>query len=152
MTGNTRRAPLVGILTLLVIFAVLCLSIFAALSLKTARYNLSLAQRSAQAVTDYYAADSTCTQRSNQIYALWKQGGSDETLTALVAPWGGTGTRQDGVLVLTWSCKIDDSRVLKATVSAGTIYQVEQWSVNPAGDWTADETLPVWGREGEKQP
>lgn len=152
MTDKTRRAPPVGILTLLVIFAVLCLSIFAALSLKTARYNLSLAQHSAQAVTDYYAADSTCTQLSNQIYALWKQGGSDEALIALVVPYGGAGSRREGALVLTWSCKIDDSRVLRTAVSVGQTYQVEQWGITPAGDWTADETLPVWGSEGEKQP
>lgn len=144
-----KQAPLVGLLTLLVIFVVLCLSIFAALSLKTARYHLTLAQRSAQAVTDYYAADSTCTKLSNQLYTLWQQGGSDQALAAVIAPSGGTAQRQDGVLVLDWTCPIDDSRTLRVEVAAGETYTVRQWSIVSAGDWNADDSLPVWGGEEE---
>ena len=49
--------PPVGGASLLVVFAVLCLTVFALLSLSTVRANGRLSEASAQAVADYYAAD-----------------------------------------------------------------------------------------------
>lgn len=49
--------PAVGGASLLVIFAVLCLTVFAVLSLSTARADDRLSQASAQASAEYYAAD-----------------------------------------------------------------------------------------------
>ena len=49
--------PAVGGISLLVVFAVLCLTIFGLLSLATVQADGRLADASAQAVTDYYAAD-----------------------------------------------------------------------------------------------
>ena len=49
--------PPVGGASLLVVFAVLCLTVFALLSLSTVRANGRLSETSAQAVADYYAAD-----------------------------------------------------------------------------------------------
>ena len=49
--------PTVGGSSLLVIFAVLCLTVFALLTLSTVQANGRLSDRSAQAVLDYYQAD-----------------------------------------------------------------------------------------------
>ena len=49
--------PPVGGASLLVVFAVLCLTVFALLSLSTVRANGRLSETSARAVADYYAAD-----------------------------------------------------------------------------------------------
>ena len=49
--------PALGGSSLLVAFAVLALTVFALLSLSTVQADVRLADASAQAVTDYYAAD-----------------------------------------------------------------------------------------------
>ena len=54
---STFSPPALGGSSLLTVFAVLCLTVFALLSLSTVRADLRLAQHSRQAVQDYYAAD-----------------------------------------------------------------------------------------------
>ena len=49
--------PAIGGSSLLVIFAVLCLTVFALLSLSTVQAEKRMADAAAEAVTDYYAAD-----------------------------------------------------------------------------------------------
>ena len=58
-TENRERfsPPAVGGVSLLVVFAVLCLTVFALLALTTVQADKRLADASAQAVADYYAAD-----------------------------------------------------------------------------------------------
>lgn len=58
MDKQRFEAPVVGGSSLLVIFAVLCLTVFALLGLSTVQADIRLSEISAQAVTDYYAADS----------------------------------------------------------------------------------------------
>lgn len=47
----------VGVISVLTVLLVLCLSLFAALTLTSAKADLSLSQRNAQQVTAYYDAD-----------------------------------------------------------------------------------------------
>ncbi len=49
--------PAIGGISLLVVFAVLCLTIFALLSLSTVRADMRLADATVESVADYYAAD-----------------------------------------------------------------------------------------------
>lgn len=49
--------PVVGGSSLLIIFAVLCLTMFTLLALSTAKANIRLSDASVQAVSDYYEAD-----------------------------------------------------------------------------------------------
>ena len=62
--------PAVGGISLLVVFAVLCLTVFALLALTTVQADNRLADASAKAVTDYYAAD--C--RAQEILARLRNG------------------------------------------------------------------------------
>lgn len=57
---NERRAfrpPVTGGSSILVMFAVLCLTVFSMLSLATARTDARISQASADGVSAYYAAD-----------------------------------------------------------------------------------------------
>ena len=54
MKQNTSR-NFIGITSIIFIFIVLCLSVFALLSVNSARQSLASVQRSADAVTRYYA-------------------------------------------------------------------------------------------------
>lgn len=54
--------PVVGGSSLLIIFAVLCLTMFTLLALSTAKANIRLSDASVQAVSDYYEADRQAEQ------------------------------------------------------------------------------------------
>lgn len=125
--------PAVGASSLLVIFAVLCLTVFALLSLSTVRADVRLADASARAVSDYYAAD--CA--AQEILARLRAG---ETPVGV--------TQADGVYFYT--CPISDSQELEVAVAVapdGADWTVLRWQAVPAGDWAADEGLDLWDGE-----
>ena len=55
--SSSFRAPVIGASSLLIIFAVLCLTMFTLLALSTAKANARLSDASIQAVSNYYEAD-----------------------------------------------------------------------------------------------
>ena len=71
--------PAVGGVSLLVVFAVLCLTVFALLALATVQADVRLADASAQAVADYYAAD--C--RAQELLARLRRGERPEGVELL---------------------------------------------------------------------
>ena len=54
---NSFRPPVIGASSLLIIFAVLCLTMFTLLALSTAKANSRLSDASIRAVSNYYEAD-----------------------------------------------------------------------------------------------
>lgn len=54
---SSFRPPVIGATSLLIIFAVLCLTMFTLLALSTAKADARLSDASIQAVSDYYEAD-----------------------------------------------------------------------------------------------
>lgn len=120
--------PAVGGVSLLVVFAVLCLTVFALLSLATVRADARLADASAQAVSGYYAAD--C--QAQEILALLRTG----TLPDGVAEDGG---------VYSYTCPISDTQELQVEVRVdGGSYEILRWQAAAAGNWEIDEDLEVW--------
>ena len=83
--------PVIGASSLLVIFAVLCLTVFALLSLNTVMAEKRMADASAQAVAAYYEAD----LEAEKIFARLRSGetplllaaakGHDDIVAALIA-------------------------------------------------------------------
>jgi hypothetical protein len=134
---TVQRRPVIGLLTLLVIFSVLCLTILAILSYSTAKYERGLAQKNADSAAAYYKADSWCTDAVNDLHSVWKAGGD---LGAEAAKYGGT--YKDGVITL--ACQVDDARLLTVTVAAAESFEVTAWNTVSAGDWAPDESLHVW--------
>ncbi len=58
--SSTEKKPMgvhVGSATLVMVFAIICLTIFAVLSVITANNGKKLAEKAADSVTNYYAAD-----------------------------------------------------------------------------------------------
>lgn len=118
----------VGISSLLVIFAVLCLTVFALLSLSTVQAQRRLSESSQRAITGYYEAD--C--EAEQILAALRSGDCPEDVT-----------KSDDVF--TYTCRISDTQALAVSVKlSGTQYTILQWQVVSTVDWEADDKLPVW--------
>lgn len=121
--------PAVGGSSLLVIFAVLCLTVFALLTLSTVQANGRLSDRSAQAVLDYYQADT----QAERILAQLRQG---------TVPQGVT---DEGGGRYSYTCAISDTQALDVQVQiSGSEYAVLRWQAVSITDWEADDSLAVW--------
>lgn len=125
---RTTFPAIVGGSSLLVIFAVLCLTVFALLSISTVRANQKLSDSSRQAVEGYYEAD--CM--AEQILARLRAGESVEAVQ-----------ENDGVF--SYACAISDTQALAVEVAVdGTDYTILRWQAVSTADWQVDDTLPVW--------
>lgn len=120
--------PGVGISSLLVIFAVLCMTVFALLSVSTVDAHARLAESSRTAVAGYYQAD--CA--AEEILARLRSG---ETLDDV---------RRDGNTYY-YACPISDTQTLAVCVEVdGEDYTILRWQAISTADWEADDDLPVW--------
>ena len=118
--------PPVGGVSLLVVFAVLCLTVFALLSLSTVQADVRLA--SVRAVSEYYAAD----RQAQEILARLRAGEFPEEITMEGDVYG-------------YTCPISENRNLKVEVRLrGSEYTVLCWQSVPAEEWESDDTLELW--------
>jgi len=133
MQNKRKPSPfLVGGSSLMTIFAVLCLTVFAVLSLATVRVNERLGDRTADAVQKYYAAD--C--RAEELLARLRVGEQPEGVTR----------KSDGRYAYT--CPISDSQTLAVEVKVeGSDYTILRWQAVSTVDWQADDSLSVWDGE-----
>lgn len=124
--------PAVGGVSLLTAFAVLCLTVFALLSLATVRADGRLAEASARAISDYYAAD--C--QAQEVLARLRAGEVPEGVTE---HW-------EDPFRYTYACPVSDTRELQVEVlvhwDGG--WQVRRWQVVATGSWEADDRLELW--------
>ena len=132
MDERRFSTPAVGGSSLLVIFAVLCLTVFALLGLSTVQADGRLSDASAEAVSAYYAAD--C--QAEAILARLRAGDLPEGVEETVTPEGRT---------CAYTCPISDTQTLAVEVRLeGTDYTVLRWQAVSTADWAADETLDLW--------
>lgn len=122
MKKTTRfSVPAVGGSSLLVIFALLALCVFAVLSLTSAQAEKRLSDASAQSAAAYYAADLQAEQQFSRLRAEVTASGS----------YG-------------YSCPVSENSRLQVRLSFnGTDWEVLQWQV-VAEQPTIEETLSVW--------
>lgn len=121
--------PVVGASSLLVIFAVLCLTIFALLSISTLQADGRLSDHAANAVTNYYEADA----QAEEILARLRAGEKPE------------GVSREGNLY-TYTCTVSDTQLLVVQVMVeGSDYTILRWQVISNVRWEADDKRPVWG-------
>lgn len=128
--NKQHRFPMIGGSSLLVIFAVLCLTVFALLGLSTVQANQRLAEISAKAVSDYYAAD--C--RAEEILAQLRSG---------QVPGGVTKIGD----IYSYQCTIAPSQALAVEVCREN-WTVLRWQTVSAIPWNADESLDLWDGSG----
>lgn len=117
-------APMPGGSSLLVIFSVLCLTVFALLTLTTVQAEQRLSQRAARSVTDYYAADLQA-----------------QTILARLREESAHGEGEE----VTYTCPIsEDQELLVRVYLEGGDYEILCWQSRNIEDWQEDTTLDVW--------
>lgn len=135
MRGREKRGfsvPVVGGSSLLVIFAVLCLTVLAMLSLSTARSSAELSRASADAAAAYYEADA----QAEEILARLRGGETPEGVTS-----GGDGTYE-------YEVPISQTQALSVCVRAAEDgWTVLRWKAVSTAQWTPDESIEVWDGE-----
>lgn len=138
MTKRNASGPpaAVGGSSLLVIFAVLCLTVFALLTLSTAAADSRLSQDAADAVEAYYQADS----QAEALWARLRGGEQPEEVTETMEDAGST--------LYKYTVPISQEQELQVCLRLkdGT-WTVVQWQAVSTADWQADEDLTVWDGE-----
>lgn len=126
-----------GSALILMLFSVLCLTVLAALSMISANSQWNLAQRSADSVTAYYAAD----LKASEIYEEILSGVTDNAEAAEAM----------GIMYYGYSVEIDENSSLEVFISeTNGNYEILKWKAVQNNEWIADESLPIWdGTIGE---
>lgn len=129
---RTISFPGVGVSSLLTIFAVLCLTVFALLSVSTVQAQTRLAEKSRQATLAHYEAE--C--RAEEVLARLRAGEMPE------------GVENSGEHVYTYSCGLSDTQTLAVWVAVtDSDYEILRWQVVSTTQWQADDRIPVWKGE-----
>ena len=121
-----HQLPVIGGSSLLVIFAVLCLTVFALLGFSTVQADKRLSDISIQAVSDYYAAD--CA--AEEILAKLRAGQLPEGVTL-------TGD------VYAYSCPISPTQALQVEVHSGD-WEVLRWQAVSTIQWQENTDMELW--------
>ena len=117
---------MVGASSLLVIFAILCMTVFSLLGLSTVCAHKRLSDIQSQAFTDYYAADFQ----------------AEEILAQLRSGQAPHGVIVNGD-VCKYSCPISPTQELQVEVCCSD-WSILRWQAASTTCWQADESIVVW--------
>lgn len=134
---NYRRGAGAGSVFLLLIFSVLCLTIFALLTLCTARSEANLAKKAADSVKSFYGADTNAEYVYSELMYAISIGNKPEIIqdTKIEYPDG----------YMQFISPVSDGRIIAVLLSSdGTIIQ---WKETDTKDWTPDESISVLGKK-----
>ena len=110
------------------IFAVLCLTVFALLSISTVQAHEKLSEKSISADESYYRADAA----AQEVLAKLRNGEHPENVT-----------REGNIYE--YYCIISQTQALMVRVEVvGQNYKILQWQAVSTTDWQAEDRLPVW--------
>ena len=123
---HEQQLPMIGGSSLLVIFAVLCLTVFALLGFSTVQADKRLADVSIQAVSNYYAAD--CA--AEEVLARLKSGELPEGVSKMGD-------------VYVYSCTISPTQSLQIEVR-GSDWAILRWQAVSTTDWKENTDVELW--------
>lgn len=143
---DKRSAGLhVGSASIIMIFAVLCLTVFSTLSYMTAAQEQNLAQKSALAMEQYYVADWRCEETYEQIEKLLASGASageiEKALDVQI-------TQQGSALCMKYAEAIDDRQELRVQlISENGKLRTTEWRVAATAQQIYNDEITVWDGE-----
>ena len=124
-----RGGSVSGAVTLVMIFCVLCMAVFASLTLMTAKGEAALTELTARRAQAYYEADREATEK---VAALAKGEKPQDVEIA-----GETAS---------FTVPVGDSQKLEVRVRlADSGCSIEKWTTVYDGDWETDDSIAVWG-------
>ncbi|MBC5706747.1 short-chain dehydrogenase [Hungatella sp. L12] len=140
----------IGSSSLILIFIVMCLVTFGMLSLTSAKSDLSLANRNADAVTEYYRADTEGEAFYRMVAgevkaACTNASGHEERLALLEKALGeyyrGGAAVTEVAMERAQALHIE----LEPDLDGEGSVRVAKWNVIQTEDYEIDDSMPVWG-------
>ena len=129
---ETFSFPGVGISSLLVIFAVLCLVVFSLLAVSTAKADERLSRQNRDTVLGYYQAEA----EADTLIARLRNGEIPQEVT-----------NNNGLY--TFRRPISDTQALEVELRLeGENYEILRWQTVSVTEWQTDDKLPVWDGQG----
>jgi hypothetical protein len=138
-------APGLGATPIIMAFVILCLTIFAALTLSTASAEYNLSKAYVNASRDYYAADAEGVRFVAALEAEAEASGYAAAAEALGADVSYSG----GEIHITRDFEIgDSSQVLRVSLAADDAgLRITSWRIVYAGEWAPGNTFNLWTGE-----
>lgn len=138
----------VGASSILMIFTVLCLTVFSVLTFSTARADQRLTEKALDGTREYYAADRQAEETLARIDGILKKAKDLPTAKQLLAEAGFSVDPEGEVFQVTAEFAVGDNRtyrmVVELTGDPERRYRVLERSVqNTEGVWE-DEALDIW--------
>ena len=137
MTEHKTPKISIGITSLTVVLCVLCLTVFAVLTLSTALSEKDFSEKRAQATLEYYSAETEAAGLVNEMKTRLEKG---EDLVVFA--------KDNGITVkenaFRFQKTIDEGQELDVVLRLENGLHIEVWQVVSTADWTPDESLNVW--------
>lgn len=135
-----------GSVLLILVFSVLCLTIFALLTISSARAEQNLTERTAASVAAYYQADSLAEEVFSLIRASISedQGIPDAVLGVAVTSYAASNY---GEKYITYSIAVGEANLLAVSLifyQTRDEFDIEQWRLIPAAEWQPEEEFHLW--------
>ncbi|MEG0978758.1 MAG: hypothetical protein RR911_02390 [Oscillospiraceae bacterium] len=137
----------VGGASIIMVFSVLCLTIFAVLTLVSANAESTLAKKSVASVENYYSADAKVTDTLSKVYQIVDEQPDLQGIKSSIAKISNTITVTDkgGLLLISYDEKIDDGQKLVAELSTdGKDVSVKSWKIQRTAAWQPDDSMDVF--------
>lgn len=132
----------VGIVSLTVVFSVLCLTIFSVLALSAALTEQKFSEKRISAQRKYYEADRECAGIANEIGRLWEAGDKEKLLLFLEE--NSLQYEQAEGLRVFYQRSIDEHQHLEVVLRLDGSFVIERWQVVGDGEWKAEDHIDVW--------
>ena len=137
----------IGSASIIMVFSVLCLTVFAVLSLVTANSEYKLAIKSTDVIKNYYSADAHANEKIAAIKTVLEKEGL-ESATKEASKLNVSLKNEAEGLEISFDEQISDSQKLtvNAVLNNGQI-KVNEWKTVPTKDWNSDENNQFWDGE-----
>ena len=134
----------VGSASIIMVFAVLCLTIFSVLSLITANSDLRLSMRAAKSIEDFYLAEYLAETKVIDIKEKLAGGSTPQSLVSSVD--GIKIEKQGNKDVISFVQTVDDKRDIHIALICETDMRltVSEWRLLPNDNWNPDSGVEVW--------
>jgi hypothetical protein len=137
----------VGTVSLVLIFAVLCITVFSVLTLSTANTERIMANRTADFISSYYNADTQATIIKAHIIESHR---NDTLLSDIETTLTSFGVRiiaeqLDDTIYVAFIYEINDALDLSVKLQLSEASEaVLEWRMVNSQDWEVDDSLSVW--------
>lgn len=139
-----RGFSAIGVCSLITVFIVLCMCVFAVLSISSVQADCRLAEQSYDAMQARYAAE--CS--AEEILSSLRRGIIPHGVECI---FENKGTPEEKTTYI-YSCPVSDAQELEVKVSINkekSEYEILRWKIISTISWENEDTLNLWDGEAE---